>query len=34
MSNFQSAIGLPTSRLMIENMGTFDLIGTLIIQIK
>ena len=34
MSNFQSAIGLPTFKLMIENMSNFDLIGNLIIKVK
>ena len=33
-SNFQSATNLPTSKLTIENMSNFDLVNTLIIQVK
>ena len=33
-SNFQSVIDLPTSKLTIENMSSFDFVNTLIIQVK
>ena len=34
MSNFQSSTDLPTPKLTIKNMSNFDLVDTLIIQVK